>query len=457
MTAWVVVDLGFGDAGKGTVTDWLVRTQGARLVVRWNGGAQAGHNVVAPDGRHHTFSQFGAGTLVPGVRTHLAEDVVVHPTALLVEARRLGGDALQRITIARSARVVTPFHQAAGRLRDLALRHGTCGVGVGETVRDALEHEDDVLRAGDLLGDPRARLRRVRERLRPPAVEHPLAEAEWRVLREPEVESRWLEAVAPVRELVVPDESLRLDGPVVLEGAQGVLLDEWRGFHPHTTWSDTTTGGAIALLRRHGHSGDVRRLGVLRTYLTRHGPGPFPSETRDLELSEPHNPEGGWQGAFRVGWPDAELLRYALRVSDVDGLAVTHMDRLRAGWHAAARYHNAELRPGAPRDLAHQERLTRLLYAAQPVLERVAPEGFLDWVRSVTGRPVWLTSHGPTAMDKRVDAMPGVAGWRDDRTRKWTAPIADRRPVPPGDPRGQSATPRSPADTGKTHLPHHTP
>jgi len=76
--AFIVVDLGFGDAGKGLMTDYLVRRHGAKLVVRFNGGAQAGHNVVDASGREHTFSQLGSGSFVPGVRTHLASPVVVH-------------------------------------------------------------------------------------------------------------------------------------------------------------------------------------------------------------------------------------------------------------------------------------------------------------------------------------------------------------------------------------------
>src|SRR3954468_4538538 len=129
----VLVGLGFGDCGKGLFTDALCRRWPVHTVVRFNGGAQAGHNVVLPDGRHHTFSQFGAGTFVPGVRTLLAAPVVVHPTALLVEDAVLRGagvhDALARLTIAATCRLTTPYHQAAGRLRE-RLRgtqaHGSC-------------------------------------------------------------------------------------------------------------------------------------------------------------------------------------------------------------------------------------------------------------------------------------------------------------------------------------------
>src|ERR1700683_2211088 len=121
--AAIVVDLGFGDAGKGLVTDFLTHSMGATLVVRFNGGAQAGHNVVTADGRHHTFSQLGSGTLVPGVRTPPTSRVVVHPTALLLEDAHLESvgvdDALPRLTVSPEALVVTPFHQAACRVREL--------------------------------------------------------------------------------------------------------------------------------------------------------------------------------------------------------------------------------------------------------------------------------------------------------------------------------------------------
>ena len=134
MRAYVIVDLGFGDAGKGLLTDYLARQLKAGIVVRYNGGAQAGHNVVTPDGRHHTFSQFGSGTFIPGVKTYLSRDVVIHPGALLVEGAILEGkgipDAFSRLRVSEQALVITPFHQAANRIREIVRgsdRHGSCG------------------------------------------------------------------------------------------------------------------------------------------------------------------------------------------------------------------------------------------------------------------------------------------------------------------------------------------
>lgn len=416
--AWIVVGLGFGDCGKGTITDHLVRAKGAELVVRFNGGAQAGHNVVLPDGRHHTFAQLGAGTFA-GARTHLAKTVVVHPSALQVEARVLRArgvaDPLAGVTIDGHCRVTTPFHQAAGRLRELARgarAHGTCGVGVGETVRDALAHPADALRMGELAGPDAAllaKLERIRRRLMASLPAGPDHE-ERALLQDPTVGAAWLALIAEVRARVrvVDDEQIAASvrGDLVFEGAQGVLLDEHAGFHPHTTWSTCTSAWAEDWLAEHRLPHRPFRLGVTRTTLTRHGPGPLPSETPALRaaLPEPHNGDAGWQGAFRVGWLDLPLLRYAVAANGgLDGLALTHLDRLaaRERWQVVEAY-PVPLAP-SPGDLAAQARLTEALGAAEPALGAIdpSPEGFAARLERELALPVEVRSHGPTFRDKR--------------------------------------------------------
>lgn len=435
-TAFIVVDLSYGDAGKGTTADFLVREKNAGLVVRFNGGAQAGHNVVTEDGRSHTFAQFGAGSFVPGVRTHLAEPVVVHPSALIVEANHLERNSfvpqpLSRLTIAETARIITPFHQAANRIRELARkheRHGTCGVGVGETVRDALENPEDVIRARDLRGRLRLfrQLEETRERLWASlkneidelGADHP----EFSVFSDPDLPAHWMEFIRPMVANVVPDDWLTTwfrteSSDVVFEGAQGVLLDENYGFHPHTTWSDCTFGGALSLLKAHGFSGKTTRLGVLRTYLTRHGEGPFPTEDPALAplLPELHNQNAGWQGAFRVGHPDAVLWRYALRVcGGADGLVLTHCDRHESLERIATSYKSArndelfdhdergavvDLKAG---DLEHQERLGRALRGVTVQYEKLPthPNARIEFFEAALGVPVVMISAGPAARHK---------------------------------------------------------
>jgi adenylosuccinate synthase len=438
MRAYVVVDLGFGDSGKGTIVDYLARTRGAGLVVRWNGGAQAGHAVVTDDGRAHVFSQFGAGSFVPGVRTHLAEPFLLHPTALLVEARHLADkgvpDALDRLTIAERSRVVTPLHQATNRLRELArgaARHGTCGVGIGETVRDALDAPRDAIRARDLVGDRDALYRKLhlaRERLASslPRIDRALPGAadELRVLEDLSWASRWIDATSALRRYIVPDEALARmlrRGPAILEGAQGMLLDERHGFHPHTTWSDCTPRAAMALLEAHGVTDGIERIGVLRTYLTRHGEGPFPTEAPELRLPEAHNGEGGWQGAFRVGHLDLVLLRYALRAAGgVDALALTHADRLGAVRSVVTAYEGpgdttmfvqdtrarivdviVAQEPDDAAQCARQERLGRALRAVRPIVKDAPKDRFVEHVEAELGARVRIVSSGPTASAKR--------------------------------------------------------
>ena len=405
----IVVDLGYGDAGKGTVVDWLCsRPQAAsrpvRTVVRFNGGAQAAHNVVTADGRQHTFAQFGAGTLTPGVRTYLSRFMLVDPLALAGEAAHLASvgvtDALDRVTVDVDALLTTPYHQAANRLRELARgggRHGSCGMGIGETASYALAHPADAPRAGDCLA-PRVlgrKLAALRDQLTGelgPLAAPPLADL-----------CDAYRAFADRVKLADGAELSRLlrAGPAVFEGAQGVLLDEWRGFHPYTTWSTTTFANAEELLAEAGQS--AIRLGVTRCYQVRHGPGPFVTEDEALDLPDMHNGRNDWQGKFRTGHLDAVTLRYAIEVTGgVDGIALTHLDvaqrhpelRICQSYQGLTR-----LRPGPPRDLAYQERLTRTLLDARPVYSNPSAS-WEEVVEAETGAPVTLRSYGPTAAAK---------------------------------------------------------
>jgi adenylosuccinate synthase len=418
----IVVDLGYGDAGKGTVVDWLCATRPVHAVVRFNGGAQAAHNVVLPDGRAHTFAQFGSGSFTPGVRTHLSRFVVVDPLALAVEADHLAAlgvpDAIDRLTVERKAPLATPYHRAAGQARELARidRHGSCGMGIGETMAYLLAHPQDAPLVGDCQA-PRV-LRRKLTLLRDRLAEHS------GTLPVPAVEDcvDALRAFASRVSIVDSSATARLlrAGTVVFEGAQGVLLDEWHGFHPYTTWSTTTFANAEALLAEAGLAGGATRLGVLRVVTTRHGPGPLVTEDPALHLTDPRNPTNPWQGPFRFGHFDAVAHRYALEVAGgVDGLALTHLDLTgaprpggtpRSGGTASTagtalrlcdRYDwTGRLPAGPPGDLDRQERLTRRLLCSRPVYQEAAPQDWAAAVAEALGAPVLLCSYGPSAPNK---------------------------------------------------------
>lgn len=454
-----LIGLAFGDCGKGLATDHLVRRLDAHTVVRFNGGAQAGHNVVLPDGRRHTFSQFGAGSFNAGVVTVLAERVVVHPTALVEEARALAAcgidDACARLCIDARCRVTTPFHQAAGRLREWARgadAHGSCGAGFGETVGHAIAHRDQVIHWSDLVQPAAAAAAPVEDRLeairrtlrdelvridgaRPCASDGHIA-AEWRILEDPGVARRWMARARDAARRVGggTDAALHMtrSGTIVFEGAQGMLLDEHHGFHPHTTWSEVGPRAVEAVLDEVGRPPDVVHLGVLRSYLTRHGAGPMPTEDAALDavLAEPDNHDAGWQGRFRRGHIDAVLLRHAIDAAgSLDGLFVTHLDAFeRTGslrWCEAYRDPTAST-PDASRVLDPHDPGRILALNAAPVvarlevskrlgdlLRRVVPQyaaqpprtgaAFIERVEAETRLPVHFGSRGPTRAD--VEAL----------------------------------------------------
>ncbi|MFG1949842.1 adenylosuccinate synthetase [Micromonospora sp. NPDC048830] len=419
MNHTIVVDLGYGDAGKGTVVDWLCATRPVHTVVRFNGGAQAAHNVVLPDGRHHTFAQFGAGTFRPGVRTHLSRHVVVDPLALAAEADHLAAvgvpDALDRLTVDGEALLATPYHRAANRAREIARgadRHGSCGLGVGEAVAYGLAHPDEAPRVADCRTPAllRRRLAALRDRLT----------AELGPLDAPPVEDCLPAFTGFAGRVAIVDRAylagvLRA-GTCVFEGAQGVLLDEWHGFHPYTTWSTTTFANADGLLAEAGLAGEARRLGVLRVVTTRHGPGPLVTEDPTLPLADPRNPTNPWQGRFRFGHFDAVSHRYALDVAGgVDGLALTHLDLAGPARSAGGRAHRHprlrlcrrydtidRLEPGPPGDLDRQAALTARLLRARPVYDDDAPADWPAAVEEALGARVELLSHSPTAEGKAV-------------------------------------------------------
>lgn len=422
----ITVGLGFGDEGKGSIVDFLCRTRGIKLVVRYCGGSQAAHNVVLPDGKHHTFSQLGSGSFWPGVRTILAEHMLVDPITLYNEAQsfynKFGIEILDRIHIHENCRIITPYHVALNRLRELTrgdARHGSCGMGIGETVSDYLVH--DGLYAKDLLdGDNtlHAKLETIRQRLMGEAkplfsflleTEQSL-ENKLILYRDPK---RWLKTywrIANEAKIISNDDVISMIrvSPSVFEGAQGVGLDENYGFHPYTTWATTTTKHAEDLLNAAGVR--YKKLGVLRTYATRHGAGPFVTETKWVPMPDLHNEVGEWQGAWRTGYLDIPLLRYTTKATGgVDELALTHCDVLKksSAWPVCLKY-DFEILGLLPMNIEQQVKtddLTRILTRITrehlwSSVRLTDPEEVYSIISEALRAPITIKSFGPTWKDK---------------------------------------------------------
>ena len=373
----IVVGLGWGDEGKGATVDALVAARGVGNTLRFNGGHQAAHNVIA-DGVHHTFSTFGSGCLA-GAASWIGPRCTIDPLAAVNEQRALsralaggGWDGrpgapdsrarppappdsgtgrldppgapgspdppgapdspdrrrptpppAPRVRVHRDALVTTPLHVIVNRARESARgpeRHGSTGTGFGETI--AYAHRGFApLRAGDM-DDPDL----IADHLARYAERSDLIEgvdADWLARMAQDLRS----CFARVYDVVTDEELLDMiaTGDVVMEGAQGLMLDQDLGTHPHTTWSRTTPAWAVELCERAGVGRRVRVVGAMRTYATRHGRGPLPHEA-DLGVVEAHNTTSRWAGEFRTAPWDAEVLRYALDRVRPDVIALSHLD-----------------------------------------------------------------------------------------------------------------------------------
>jgi adenylosuccinate synthase len=446
-----VVGLGFGDEGKGSVVDALARRLGASAVVRFNGGPQAAHHVVTPDLRTHCFSQLGAALLAsPSVHSFSGPRVLVEPLSLLREAEALASlgapNPLPRLHLDERSVVVTPFHRLMNRAAEIARgpgRHGSCGLGVGQAYTDALNPAVPSVRLGELR-DP-DRLRRKLELIRVMKLDlveqlrdahpHALLAPILAELRRRDITAVTLDGYGTLLRRVDLREVTDPGGPLLLEGAQGALLDETHGFWPHVTPSTTTFAWADELCREPPY-----RLGVLRAFSTRHGAGPFVAEAPPRHQESPprhqealllrqeallrgeHNALNDWQGSFRVGPFDLVAARHAIDlVGGVDGLAITCLDRLRglptlevvAAWSYpgdaaevadlfeldGATIHGIR-REDAP-TRARQRRLTEALDRCTPILRTLPSEGaLLAEIEQALQAPVVLRSRGPTAEQK---------------------------------------------------------
>lgn len=319
---YVVCDLGFGDSGKGSIVDYLLskvaHPQKKTLVIRYCGGYQAAHHVVHK-GVRRRYCQIGAGSLqYPNVDTYIGPNFIWSPQHLDREYFR--NEVYCNVTfIDSNALIATDY---ARFLNDLSFKTcpsiGTCGAGIGVTREYWLQYGSDAIIARDLLNRKitlNSKLELMRQRLCP-------------AYRE--VVEFALPSFAAIR---VPD-FYKYDS-IIFEGSQGVLLDENYGIGApdHVTWSTTTMLHAEQIIKENNLDHEVRRIGVLRAYSTRHGSGPFQEDellTQRLSPLEVDNRSDGLQGRFKFGKLQPDLIKYALEVPncDVDEIAVTCLDQL---------------------------------------------------------------------------------------------------------------------------------
>lgn len=364
----VVVGAQWGDEGKGKVVDVLAER--ADLVVRYQGGANAGHTVHTAAGEF-VLHQIPSGIL-QGAVCVVGNGVVLDPETFFTELDTLATRGVKlehRLFVSDRAHLTMPFHKLLDQARERRERIGTTGRGIGPT------YEDKYGRRGVRVGD----LRQL-DRAQQHVVERVSAANEMLQLlgateRADEREHRDLLARITPRLLPLAidagravHDALQRGDSVLLEGAQGALLDVDHGTYPYVTSSNTTAGGA-AVGAGIGPTAIDAVLGVVKAYTTRVGNGPLPTEAEPA-TAERIRTLGGEFGATtgrprRCGWFDAVVVRYAVRVNGLSALAVTKLDVLDsfAEIPVAVGYRlDGEAMDGMPADLERMERV-------QPVYE----------------------------------------------------------------------------------------
>lgn len=461
----VVTGLGLGEETKGATVEWLTRILKAHTNIR-SGGCNCGHHVITSEGLEQMFSHFGCGSFARA-RTYLSEHMTVFPTYLFEEAMELEEkgveNPLSKIAIDRNCVVITPYHGAFDRLKEISRcsnKRGTVGMGISDAVEESRTLPGLSIRAGDFTGDEEVlrqkveavrqyKLQQARQLLATvvglsalESVQKELGLLEDETFAPLVVQSfLYLADLIRIVDDEYLDELLAQKGAIVCEPSHGVLHHPRQGFVPHITQIDPTSQDILETLRKHNPNKKIVRLGVSRCYMTRHGAGPLVSFNREMTdlIEETHNAEGSWWlGEFRNGNYDVIATRYAIEISGgrqtYDGLMISYLDVLNKfnKWQVVEEYVFEGKAPGDldqffemkdgkivgikfhqdlgdQAHLDHQIKLTQLLKNCRPMLTTLKPENgktleqvFLQYVEEKLGIPVIAVSHGPRAEDREL-------------------------------------------------------
>lgn len=364
----VVIGANFGDEGKGLMTDYFcnkLSAEGKVLNVRYNGGAQAGHTVVTPDGKRHVFHHFGSGTLNPGVSTFLSDDFIVNPILFCREwndlKEKFGIEP--EVYISPNCQITTPYDMIINQMIETHRgdkRHGSCGIGIYETVeRNRLTESF----SADIGGVESKKeyfkdfLRNIRDFYLPDRLSH-----FYRIVDKdciiPEKTypdfCEWIRSDTVLENFVIQyhemmsrctvafkDELYKNYDRIVFEGAQGLLLSEDNiKYYPHVTGSLTGIKIPMQDIMQFGLDKDknLEVCYVTRPYLTRHGAGPLETEcekNRILpdDVCDKTNQKNEYQGELRYGFFDPLLFNRSIfsdcfnRCTRANrSIAFTHLD-----------------------------------------------------------------------------------------------------------------------------------
>ena len=331
----VVVGSQWGDEGKGKIVDWL--SSEADVVVRFQGGHNAGHTLVI-DKKVFKLRLLPSGIVRKGKISILGNGVVIDPWALLIEINEIKKQGIEvnpdNFMISESSSLILPFHQEMDEIREDAAGKGKIGTtrrGIGPCYEDKVGRRS--IRVMDLRSESNLEKRLENVLLHHNAVRKGLKKKEY---KKDELKKKLLKIAPEILKFAKPvwlklDEFKRERKKILFEGAQGVLLDVDHGTYPYVTSSNTVPSTA-ATGSGSGPNNIGYILGITKAYTTRVGSGPFPTELKD-QIGESLGKRGKEFGTVtarkrRCGWFDGVLVRQTIKISGINGIALTKLDVL---------------------------------------------------------------------------------------------------------------------------------
>lgn len=316
MVGKIVIGSAFGDEGKGLFVDYLTSQIVDPVVVRFNSGAQCSHTVVTPEGKRHVFSHLGSGSFL-NAPTYLSEFVVCNPLLFCKEWMEMDGQL--DVMVDKNSLVTSPFdmilNQLLERTRGMTRRHGSCGIGFGETIERAERGFDTRIEELVFPGRFLEKLKHIEKEYIPTRLNELGLEKVYN--------DEYADMISDILKRFMIDvdsflDKVRIstlddirDRNIIFEGAQGLMLDMDNGEFPHVTRSNTGLKNVLDLCEKLNIT-DVDVTYATRAYATRHGAGPFPTEVDGLPYSnivETTNVLNDWQGDFRFGDLDITALQ----------------------------------------------------------------------------------------------------------------------------------------------------
>lgn len=335
MNAKVIVGLGWGDEGKGLMTDYLCSQSSNPIVIRFSGGQQAGHTVMIGD-KKHVHSSFGSGTL-RGVPSYFSEHTSIYLSTMDEERFQLMKKGIDpKLYVHPMAKVTTPYDVAYNRAVEKVKKHGSVGLGIAATMKR--HHETGYkIHAVDMLYPKvlRAKLDQVKNYYGAIVWKDPTLLAIYtREMLQQEAHFDYL-TTQPLPFTVVDYSLFNYYDDLIFEGSQGIMLDMDHGIFPNVTWGNTTSKNAMEILGQleskqtmwgWGKAIPAEIFYITRCYQTRHGNGWMSSESplKLVNNEEEINISHTYQGNFRVGELDYDMLNYAM---DVDGQYSSHLPK----------------------------------------------------------------------------------------------------------------------------------